>query len=401
VSSIETSRVSQIEVRNRRATLAVIAGGNFVQLGCRFLVGAVVPLLLVSFGTTRSTVGLALTGMWAVYALFQFPSGVLADRYGERSVVVLALGATALGVLAVAASPSVAPFAAFVIVLGAGTGTFFAPASSFVSRLYADRGTALGVLTASGAVAGVLFPAVGGFVGVRYGWRPAVALGSAAVVAVLVATLVVVPAVPAANPARELADIVAFDRHRELLSRPEVDYSIAVAISVGFCFQAVSSFFPTFLVEYHGLGPDVAGVVFGIVFGLSSIAQPVAGRLSDRYSRDLAIGASAGLALVGVATLLAAPTPAGLVVGVGVLGVGISWPGPVQARFFDQLAPAEQGYGFGLVRTVYMFGASSGSVVVGVLADVGGWVAGFGAVVTAFGCCLVLLAINRALSLGL
>lgn len=77
---------------SKTTTLVAVAGGNFVQLGSRFLVGAVVPLLLVQFETTRTAIGLALTGMWAIYALTQFPSGVLAERYGERLVVTVSYG---------------------------------------------------------------------------------------------------------------------------------------------------------------------------------------------------------------------------------------------------------------------------------------------------------------------
>ena len=71
----------------RRLALAAVSAGNFSQLGARILLGAVVPFVLVEFGTTEATVGVALTGMWAAYALLQFPSGVLADRLGERPVV--------------------------------------------------------------------------------------------------------------------------------------------------------------------------------------------------------------------------------------------------------------------------------------------------------------------------
>ncbi len=386
---------------SRRSTLAVVAGGNVVQFGVRLLVGAVVPLVLVEFDATRSSIGLALTGLWAVYALLQFPSGVLADRYGEGPLVVLALAVTGLGALLVALAPSVGVFAVCLLVLGGGAGLFFAPASALVSRLYEQQGRALGVLTASGAVAGVLFPAAGGFLGVRFGWRPAVGAGAAVAAVVLVATLLTVPRARPANPGRGLEVLLDLRRHARLLARPPVAYSVVLGVLVGFTFQGVTSFLPTFLVEYHDLTADLAGVAFGAVFGLSSVAQPVAGSLSDRYSRDLAIAISAGVALSGVVLLLAASTDPGLVTGLVLLGVGVSWPGPVQARFFDQLGDDERGYGFGLLRTVYLLLASLGSVVVGSLVDLGGWTAGFGALVAVLGCCVALVTVNRGLELGL
>jgi predicted MFS family arabinose efflux permease len=385
----------------RRTTLLSVAAGNFVQLGCRLLVGAVVPLLLVHFETTRSAIGLALTGMWSVYALAQFPSGVLADRFGEHLVLMGALAATAGSIALLALAPSVAAFAVFVLALGMGAGLYFAPASTLATRLYDAQGEALGVLTASGAVAGVVFPAVGGVVGVRYGWRIAVGLGAATALGALALTAITVPRLPPENPDRSLHSVVDFDRHRRLLARPSVVYSVALGALVGFTFQAVSSFFPTFLVEYRGLTTGTAGIAFGAVWALSAVAQFGAGRLSDRYSRDIAIALSASISLAGIVTLLAVPSTAGLLAGVVLLGVGISWPGPIQARFFDQLQDTERGYGFGLLRTVYMLLASSGSVVVGVLADQGGWTAGMGSVLVVLSACLVLLGVNRWYSLGL
>ena len=385
----------------RKAALVAVAGGNFAQLGVRLAVGAVVPLLLVRFETTRGTIGLALTGMWALYALFQFPSGVLADRYGERRLVLVALTATGLGTVLVALSRSLPEFSVFVLLLGAGAGLFFAPASALVSRLYPDQGRALGILTASGAVAGIVFPAVGGVVGTRLGWRVALAVGALTVAVALGSALVLVPAEPPVDPTQGRGALVDVRRHWALLSRPSLAYSVGIGALVGFTFQAISSFFPTFLVEYHGLGTDVAGTVFGLLFGLSAVAQPVAGHLSDRYSRDIAVGVSASLAIAGLVVLLALPSAAGLAVGVGLLGVGISWPGPIQARFFDRLSADERGYGFGLLRTVYMLLASAGSVVVGVLADSSGWPVGFGSVVLVLLTCLAALAVNRQLSLGL
>lgn len=76
-------------------------------------------------------------------------------------------------VFLVAVAQSLAQFAVFVLLLGAGAGFIFAPAPALVSRLYSNQGSALGILTAIGAVADIVFPAVGGVVGTRLGWRVA------------------------------------------------------------------------------------------------------------------------------------------------------------------------------------------------------------------------------------
>jgi len=381
--------------------LVTVAGGNFVQLGSRFLIGAVVPLLLVHFETTRATIGLALTGMWAVYALTQFPSGMLADRYSERVVVLVALVATCCGVIFVALSPTIALFSIAALILGVGSGLFFAPAATLVTRLYAKRGQALSALTASGALAGLVFPAVGGVVGARNGWRIAVSLSAVATSVVIVATVLSVPSMTPTNSDRDLRSLLDFHRHWSFITRPDVAYSLALGSIGAFTFQGISSFFPTFLIEFRGLGTEFAGVAFGLMFGISAVAQPIAGRLSDRFTRNTAIGASMGLTLVGFLVLLVVSTPIGLAVGLGLLGIGISWPGPVQARFFDIMSQTERGYGYGLVRTVYMLIGATSSVIVGVLVDLRGWVTGIESLVVVLTVGLVLIGFNWVQDRGL
>jgi len=61
----------------------------------------------------------------------------------------------------------------------------------------------------------------------------------------------------------------------------------------------------------------------------------------------------------------------------------------------DRLEGVERGYGFGLIRTLYILLSSLGSVVVGTLAEILGWIGGFGLLAGLLGLCLLLLVGNR------
>lgn len=388
------------EIRNW-ADLGVIAGGNFVQLGVRVLIGPLVPLLLIEFGTSKSIIGAILTGIWGVNALCQFPSGVLADRYGERDLLLVALAGTIIGGLSISAAASLPVFAVCSLVLGAGAGLYFSPASALISRIYVEHGGPLGAFTAAGAVAAVVYPVVGTLVSVRFGWRTSIALGAATGLPLLLAIFRFIPAPSPANPDRSLWASIDFSHIRRLLFQRGVLYTVLLGTLVGFAFQSIVSFFPTFLVEYHGVSTGTAGLWFAGLFALSALAQPVAGNVSDRFSRDTAIALSVSVAITGLLLLLAGTGILFLIAGTILLGVGISWPGVLQARFMDQFGDAERGYGFGLVRTVYMLFAASGSIVVGTIAETSGWLEGYGAVILVFAGCLTLLGVNRVFSLEL
>lgn len=89
----------------------------------RLVISPVVPSIIKSFDATNSMIGLALTGMWMAYACAQFPSGVLADRYGERLIILAAVGLTAIASALLAVAPSVPAFGLLTVVLGGGRGS--------------------------------------------------------------------------------------------------------------------------------------------------------------------------------------------------------------------------------------------------------------------------------------
>lgn len=378
-----------------RYLLLALSGGNFVQIGIRLLLGALVPSLLVFFETTTSRVGLALTGMWAIYALMQFPSGLLADRFSERPLMLAGLVGTIAGTVLVGMAPSLLFFGIAVMMLGAGSGLYYSPASSLISRTYADKGGALSVLTASAGLAGLIYPSLGSTINIRFSWRLTVLLTLGITIPLLLIALRTVPSMPPANPDRSLRTAFDTSRYQEIVFRPGIAYTMLLAIFLSFVYNGYISFFPTFLVEYRSVNQGAAGVAFGAVFAFSTISQPIAGRLSDSRSRDLAIGSGVILALAGLSFLLVMPGLAGLSVGVFLLGVGTSWFGPLQARFMDRLEGVERGYGFGLVRTLYILLSSLGSVVVGTLAEISGWIGGFGLLAGLLGLCLLLLVGNH------
>lgn len=378
-----------------RNLLVALSGANFVQIGIRLLLGALVPSLLLYFETDKSSLGLALTGMWAIYALMQFPSGVLADRFSERPLMLAGLLGTIAGTLLVGLAPSLSLFGIAVMLLGAGSGLYYSPASSIISRTYADKGGALSVLTASAGLAGLVYPSLGSFIDIQAGWRVAVLLTLVVTVPLFFIAIRTVPSLSPANPERSLRAALTPGRLRNIMFRPGIAYTMLVAILLSFVYNAYTSFFPTFLIEYRHLGQGISGLAFGAIFAFSTLSQPVAGRLSDRRSRNFAIGSGVGLAFAGFTSLLFVSGRWGLIAGVVLLGAGSSWFGPLQARFMDLLEGPERGYGFGLVRTSYILVSSLGSVVVGTVAELGGWGLGFGLLAVLLGSALVLLAASQ------
>jgi len=387
--------------RYKHTALALCTLAFTATMVARLVISPLVPAITTRFGVTNATVGLALSGMWFAYALAQFPSGLLGDRYGERRVILTAVGATAVASVLIAAAPSIHVFALFTVALGAGAGLHYSVATTFLTRQFDDIGRAIGVHVAGGPIAGLAAPPLAALVGSRYGWRAGILLGTAVAVPVFALFAWRVRPTSPVNPNQPVGDRLALGPLRELLSRPSIQYTTALATMGAFSWQATASFLPTFLEVGGGLSTALSALLFSLYFVVHGSTQPMTGSLSDRIGRDATAMITMGSGVVGYGLLVAAArfdlglAPA--VAAVGFVGVAMSWGAPVQSRFMDLLSDTERGAGFGLVRTVYMTLGASGSVVVGYVSDTAGWEAAFGLLAGVMALALSVLVANRLL----
>ncbi|MFC6728619.1 MFS transporter, partial [Natronoarchaeum mannanilyticum] len=162
--------------RYRDTVLALCTLAFFVTMVGRLAISPVVPDLTAEFGVSNGLIGLALTGMWMTYALAQFPSGLLADRYGERIVVLASIAGTGATSLLIVSAPQFAVFVLGTVLLGAAAGLHYSVATTLLTRTYDDIGTAVGLHNAGAPAAGLLTPIVVSWIAVRHGWRPAVGI---------------------------------------------------------------------------------------------------------------------------------------------------------------------------------------------------------------------------------
>ena len=361
----------------RYVALALCTLAFTATMVARLVISPVVPSITAEFAVSKGAVGLALTGMWAAYAATQFPSGVLADRFGERRVILVAIGLTAVSSFLLAVAPNYAVFAAMAVVLGAGAGLHYTVATSFLARHFDRVGRAIGIHVTGGPVAGLIAPIAAAAVAARYGWRPAIFLGAVVAVPVFALFWSRIERTEPAQPDVTMRSRFEIGPLRGLLARPEIRYTTVMAVGGAFCWQATASFLPTFLIEHHGQSPATASVLFSAYFVVHGVSQPFLGNLSDRIGRDSVAAAVFGTGIVGYGMLVVGSGIA-VLAAVPLVGIAMSWGAPVQSRFIDVLSAEERATGFGLVRTVYMLLGALGSVVVGALSDVAGWPVAFG-----------------------
>lgn len=361
----------------RHTVLSLCTIAFFVTMVGRLAISPVVPQITDAFAISNTAIGIALTGMWMTYALSQFPSGVLGNRYGERKIILVAVGGTGVMSFLIAVSSVYVIFVICVIGLGAVAGLHYSTATTLLSRTYDNIGTAIGIHTIGAPVGGLIAPTAAAWIGTRYGWRPAVAIGALVSLPVFVLLYIFMNETTPQNSSDPLHERVQIEPIIELLLRPKIAFTVVIAGSGTFVWQGVASFLPTFLVEYHGLSSTAAGIVFSSYFVIQAITKPALGALSDNYPRDIGISVSLLTSISGMVLFVVGPGHLGIIAAIALIGTGLGMAVTVEPRFVDQLSESEQSIGFGLVRTIYMVVSSLGSVAMGFLSDIFGWAVAF------------------------
>jgi len=366
-----------------------------------------------AYGVSNTATGLAFSALMTVYALMQFPSGVVADRQGPVRVitggaVVAAAGALTLTVpvpLSDVGFPAGFPigtvpgaFLAVVggmLLIGLGTGTHKTVAVRLLAAVHERRtGRALGVLDTVAAFGGVAAP-----LAVTYAlpdWR---GLFLASGVVVVALTALFVRRTPrhldgdAASPGGESNSGIdgSLAGYLRLMRAPRLALFVGVTVAVAFGYNGVVAFLPLFLTDAAGLGQGVANTLYSGLFVVSLI-QLGTGELTDRVGRLPMLFGTVGAAVLGAALLLA--LEGALLVGAAVIVFGIGAHGfrPVRSAFLMSLLPDDAaGGGLGVVRTVLMTAGAIAPGVTGFLIDTQGYEAAFAALGGALVVALALL----------
>ncbi|QKY16260.1 MFS transporter [Halorubrum sp. CBA1229] len=329
--------------------------------------------------------GTLFSGLLFVYAVLQFPSGLLADRFG--SVIVLASGSAlaAVGALALAVDAPFAVLVAGMLIIGAGTGTLKTVGVRLLSRAYPDRtGRTLGVFDTFGSLGGVAAPAaVVAFAGLPgvfgAGWRTTFLASGVAWILVTAAFVVRVPtriSETDGGGATSGGGDVPVREYAALFRNPRFSAFVAVTVLFSFAFNAAFAFLPLYLTREAGLEPTTANLLFSALFAVS-LVQLLTGELSDRTGELPMIAFTLGLAATGLGSVILLTDlgdPVLLGAAIVCLGLGSHGYRPVRSAYLMSVFPASvAGGGLGAVRTLLMIAGASSPALVGYLSETAGF----------------------------
>jgi sugar phosphate permease len=306
---------------NPRRWLILGLGLSAQAAACTFLYGLpfLVPEVRAAEGLSLAEVGLLVSAPTVGLLLTLIAWGAAADRYGER--VVMALGLGAAGVLVAAGSVGthgVTLLAVLLLLAGAASASVNAASGRVVMGWFGprERGLAMGIRQTAQPVGVGIAALTLPFLGQAFGYRAALLFpaGLCVLLAVLVAVLVQDPPRP---PRKET------ERTRSPYLGSSALWRLHGASALLVVPQfVISAFSLEYLVSAQHWTPGGAGVFLGVVQAAGAAGRIVTGRWADlvgsrlRPMRQLAVASTLAMLLLGLGDRVA-PWLAVAVIAVG------------------------------------------------------------------------------------
>ncbi len=357
----------------RGALLVAVSTGWLVSIGVRLVYPTLLPAIRTDLGLALTTTGLIVTVLWACYALMQFPGGFLADRFGERLILVSSTTLTGIGIGIVVLSIDRLSFFLGTIAVGFGSGLYATTRITVLYDVYPRRaGTAMGFIQAFGNIGTTVLPPITGYLTVAVSWRLGLGFLLPLVLTVAVVLRLVVPARTSGEDT--IVESLSWTTLEKLASGLN-DRSVLLATTsmflVSVVYQSFTGFYPTYLVLEKGYSEGVAALLYGGFFATGILLQLAAGSSGDLVGMRVTLTVSLSAT---TAALFVLPFADNLLT-IILLSVLLSsqlayWP-VANAYIVDAMPQEMQGTGNGLVRTVYLLLASIGPVAMGWLGDAG------------------------------
>ena len=341
------------------------------------------PRMAEALGAEQSALELTVSGYLVGFSAGQLLWGPISDRYGRRGPVAVGLVIFVLGAAGCALSTTAGQLILWRVVQALGASAGVVLARAMVRDLYSrDRAAhVLSTLMTVMAVAPLVGPTVGGQI-LRVADWPTIFW---TLVAIGLATLLALTTIPETLPRdRRTAEPMgqALAGYGGLLGNHRL---MGYAAAGGFYFVGVFAYVagtPFAFISYHGLSPQLYGLVFAAGIVGPMVTNLVNARLVMRVGSDrmLWVG-SLGAAASGLLVALVARTGLGGIGGLaGALFLFVAMNGLINANMVaGALAsvPGRVGAASALVGAVQYGGGVLGSALVGAFADGTPWPLGW------------------------
>ena len=357
-----------------RSVLATAGALHFVHDGFSEILYVLLPVWAAEFRLSLWQVGFIRTAYTGGMATFQIPAGLLAERVGERHLLMLGTLVTASAFIAVAAGASgFVPLLLLLTLGGLGSGVQHPLSSSVVAKAYEDgpRRAALGTYNFAGDIGKVTSAAVIGLVAAFAGWRvAATGYGLLGIVAAVILVIVLASLRAGSAPGRAAAGGADLAGPTGWGIRDPRGFQALSAIGMidNSTRSGLLTFLPFVLIAK---GMSVAGVggALALVFAGGAMGKFLCGMVAERVGIIRTVVLTEAATSVAIIAILAAPLPVAMLLLVP-LGVALNGTSSVLYATVADLVTAERrSRAYGLYYTLSIGASALGPTLYGFVGD--------------------------------
>ncbi|NIM46176.1 MAG: MFS transporter [Nitrososphaeria archaeon] len=349
-----------------KTILLICAAVWFLVFFYRLIIPPLLPQMVENLQITFTQGGVALTLLLALYAVMQFPSGLLSDQLGERSVIILGTFAFSTAFFLVGYSENYNHLLSFLALLGLSTGTYMTPGISLITRTFREKkGWALGINEAVGSAAAMAAPLLATGLTLLYGWRMVFYVGALPGIALGFFSWVKM------GIGRDVTPVgAALRQSLKSLTWPPVFTATFITSIFFFSWSGVLTFLPTYLFKERLMSLPMSGVFYMFPFLGSILVTPVLGWISDKLYRLNIVAVMLVAAGLSLYFLLLSGFWLGTALAILVFGVCISSLWPVTTSFLVEHLPKDTvRSGIGIYRSTSLLIGSVAPTFVGYMGD--------------------------------
>ncbi|TPN85690.1 MFS transporter [Mesorhizobium sp. CU2] len=356
----------------RFGLIALIAFLTLVDL---FATQAILPSLVIKFGVSRATMGFAVNASTFGMAVAGIAVALFGRGIDRRNGIWTSLAILAIPTTLLSQTDNIVVFALLRVAQGLCMSTAFTLTMAYLAEHFSARQTT-GALAAyvTGNVASNFFgrlmsAAVADTFGISTNFLTFAALnllGAALVWFTLQRTSAMMREEPDGRPASAA--------WRVPLQNAELRACFAIGFLILFVFIGTFTYVNFQLVATPlSLTPMALGAVY-FVFLPSMLTTPLAGRVASVLGPKTGIGATLGLAIVGLLLLLAPSLPI-VLAGMAVVAIGTFLAQAIATGHVSRTASRDRAAASGIYLASYYGGGLAGSFVIGQVYDRVGWTA--------------------------
>ncbi|MDB5407414.1 MAG: hypothetical protein JWL84_2326 [Rhodospirillales bacterium] len=337
------------------------------------MVWSVLAVYAQSLGASTAMVGTMTAAYGGARLLINVPSGMAADRYGRRRLMIIGLVVLACGAFSTMSLNGFGPLLVSLLVIGSGSSIYATAAMAAMADMSTPEGRVADMAAYQGAnMLGIAVgPGVGGLAAAAWGYAaPFLLLGTLALAAALCLWWIV-----PAGPSRQSVD-PGGAKPGGLGSGAPLLIGLGLATFGVFFARVAANWVLMPLVATKTIGMSVGQV--GLLLTAGAIANlivlPMTSAATRRFGRMAVVLGSMVATLVSLALLASAHSVAMAWASAIILGAASGMAGPTLSAFaVDAAPPGRLGPAIGMLRTMSDLGVVVGPFVAGTAVDMLGW----------------------------